>query len=555
VNRALWLLLGLQMRGWVRFLGRNLRTIKGALLALVGLVVFIPWVLSLALMPRHETGMDPEMIRLYGPAGLLIYCLGNLLISSGERGVYFTPAEVNFLFPGPFGRRELLAYKILFTLMISLPSTLIMALFINVRSTSFAASFLGLLLLFTFMNLFSMAVNLIGVTIGAAAYSRGRRLILFGVMIGAFWIAWQVGGSPLDWNLRELFPRVVRTLTFQTVMTPLRWFFEVSLATQLWPDLIEYSLLSLFVLVVLTGLVFALDAQYLETAAVSSARIYARLQRMRGRSTDGGGDSPGRKVRFGVPTLPWWGGLGPILWRQLTAALRGGVRLTLVLAILIGILMAPILGQSAAADDGSPTPVVPMLIGVGVWLTIVLSTVLAFDFRGDVDRMAVLKTLPLPAWRLSLGQVMTPVLIMTSLHWLVLLAALVASPSWRDLVLGCAAFSLPFNFLLFAFDNLMFLLFPTRIMAASPGDFQAVGRNVLFLLAKTMTLGMVAFLAGMVYFIAWFLTGGSLDGRSSGSVLIALGAAWPVVAVCGAALVPGIAVAFKAFDVSRDTPP
>ena len=36
MNRALWLLMGLQLRGWFRFLGKNLRTVRGVLLAMVG---------------------------------------------------------------------------------------------------------------------------------------------------------------------------------------------------------------------------------------------------------------------------------------------------------------------------------------------------------------------------------------------------------------------------------------------------------------------------------------------------------------------------------------
>src|SRR5205085_9966820 len=110
MNRALWLLIGLQLRGWGRFLARSLRTVKGALLALVGLFIFVPWLLT-ALTASAAPGFDPETLRRSGPALLLLYCLMNVLTSSGEKAIYFTPAEVNFLFCGPFGRREVLAYQ------------------------------------------------------------------------------------------------------------------------------------------------------------------------------------------------------------------------------------------------------------------------------------------------------------------------------------------------------------------------------------------------------------------------------------------------------------
>ena len=51
MNRALWLLLALQLRGWLRYLGRSMRTLRGAVLVLVGLGVFLPWMVAVLLHP------------------------------------------------------------------------------------------------------------------------------------------------------------------------------------------------------------------------------------------------------------------------------------------------------------------------------------------------------------------------------------------------------------------------------------------------------------------------------------------------------------------------
>jgi hypothetical protein len=112
--------------------------------------------------------------------------------------------------------------------------------------------------------------------------------------------------------------------------------------------------------------------------------------------------------------------------------------------------------------------------------------------------------------------------------------------------LTCAAYVVPINFLLFALDNLLFLLFPTRLMAAMPGDFQALGRNVLFMVAKATGLVMVG--------LAAFLVGWLMYTVSGNNWVIGVSAAWPVVVVCAAALVPLVAWAFVLFDVGRDTP-
>src|SRR2546421_10195 len=101
MSRSLWLLLGLQLRGWGRYLARGLGTVRGILLVLVGLGVFIPWLIAVLVGPGMGR-LDPEKLTRYGPALLLVYCLSNVLITPSERAVYFSPAEVQFLFAGPF---------------------------------------------------------------------------------------------------------------------------------------------------------------------------------------------------------------------------------------------------------------------------------------------------------------------------------------------------------------------------------------------------------------------------------------------------------------------
>ena len=54
--------------------------------------------------------------------------------------------------------------------------------------------------------------------------------------------------------------------------------------------------------------------------------------------------------------------------------------------------------------------------------------------------------------------------------------------------LAGAAVVVPINFVLFALENVLFLLFPARQMAATPGDFHALGRQFLTLFARTLVL-------------------------------------------------------------------
>src|SRR3954470_22054909 len=148
MDRALWFLLRLRFTAWGRRIGRSLRGFKGILLVVFGVVMLAMLVYAALNQPRHR--VDGETLRLYGTGALLAYCVMVVLTSAGEPAVTFTAAEVDFLFPGPFSRRELLAYKILANVF----SSLITATFLIVWLKRFAHSvwpaFLAVVLVLNF---------------------------------------------------------------------------------------------------------------------------------------------------------------------------------------------------------------------------------------------------------------------------------------------------------------------------------------------------------------------------------------------------------------------
>jgi hypothetical protein len=537
---ALALLIRLQLGGWVRYLGRSVRTVRGALLVGVGLLVLGVWLSTAMLGVGRGEGMSPDDLLRFGPVMLLLYCVLNVLTSTSDKAVYFSPAEIQFLFTGPFTRRAVLGYKVALTLLLGLPTALILSAIIRIKGAWLPAVGVGVVLTSAFLQLFSMALALSISAAGARLYSRGRQLALASLVALAAVLLVQSGALHVgDWStLRD---RVLAAPAWQVVSAPLRWFFQTMLARE--PvELILYAARAAVVDLALLGVLFGLDASYLEASATASARLYARVQRLRGRNMEvealPGQGAPARP-RFELPALPYWGGAGPVLWRQLTAGMRGLGRLGVVMLVLVVVGLP---GFVSGARGSDPTP---MLIFVIFSLTVFLTALVPFDFRGDLDRMATLKTLPAPAWALALGQVLAPTLILTAVHWLLLLVLLALVQGYEAVVAVAAAYAPAFDFLLLGLENLLFLLFPTRIMAATPGDFQALGRNVLLTLGKVVVLVVVAVPAGVVGMVVGGVTGNAAAGAA---------AALPVVVVAGAALIPLLALAFKAFDVGRDTP-
>jgi hypothetical protein len=483
---------------------------------------------------HHRVHAAPERFRDVAPLVLLGICMISIVSSSGDKAIAFTPGEVDMLFPGPFSRRELLAFKLiksaLFGFFIAFAASFAMLPY----ARSWLADYVGIFLSLLFIQLFSTAAVLLGQALTRRLYTVFQRAVLIaGLAIGVFVVRNMVvahGGmralyafrySDLGRNLLAPFDPFGRTITAFN-------------AAELAQSAGEAALIDLGLLVI----VVLLDANYLEAATAASQRRYAQIQRIRSGSLL----SAGVKGNFTrrLPRLPWLGGAGPIIWRQATSAARSARGLLLVLLILaIGI--GPLFGyalQNVQLARG--------LIGAIAWMTVMLSGLLKFDFRGDLDHMEELKAMPLRPAAMAVGQIIVPTLILTAAHLLLLGSVMLATTAHRGLLLVAAALALPFNALLMSTENAIFLLFPSRPAAASPGDFQMLGRQLIQLVMKAISV-----MAGLVIAVSiaapvFVLLGGPLIvlTQIAGGILLA--------ETC--ALVPLMAWAFQRFDPSVDTP-
>jgi hypothetical protein len=279
-----------------------------------------------------------------------------------------------------------------------------------------------------------------------------------------------------------------------------------------------------------------LDADYLETAAASGERMYARRMRARrGQGLSSGAISSSLRL----PPLPRLDGVGPLAWRQLTGAARTA-RTTLIVLGLATLLAAPFIRRFFQTDA------LPPVLGIAGWLTLFTTNLLRFDFRGDLEQIDTLKALPLSPWAIVLGEVTTPVTILSSLHFLLLMGLTIVEPSHRLIAASVAIVVIPLNLLFSLIENLIFLLFPVREVAVSPGDLQGTGRRMIVLVLKLMGVIVVGGIATVAAAAVYAFTDHSLSLACSTAAVVLAGA--------DAALVPVLAVAFVRFDPSIHTP-
>jgi hypothetical protein len=536
LHPALYKLLSLRMRGMRRRMLRGIKTPKGALFFAMGVLMFATWLGPSVIFAFRDQAANPNQLEATMPLIIIGMCLLTLISSAGERAIYFSPGEVEFLFPGPFGRRELLGYKVLGLLIGVSFSSVIFSVILLRFASSWIAAFAGVFLSLTFVQLFSMALLLIGQMMAERAYTRIRMAVLlaFGVVLAA-----ALGPAIAMRGMGRFGDTIVKSQEspmLQYAFLPLKPFAKAAAAEHIFPDLILWSAIAVAVNGALVAFILWLDAEYRETAIGVSQKMYARIQRaQRSGMAPMASSSKGR-----VPQLPWWGGAGPIAWRQATNALRNARSMMMIL-----LLVALAIGIPTVARGESSAKIWPMTLAMAIWLTVFLSMMIRFDFRSDIEQMDWLKMMPLKSWALVAGQLAVPVLICSALQ-VALVAVTVQIAGRPELLLMTIAFAPPFNILLFGVENTLFLLAPTKVVAFSPGDFQVFGRQLLFLLIKMVFVTIAALVA---------VGGGWLVYWLSGHMMIpAIVFAWVLVAAQALAMIPAAAWAYRRFDVSLDTP-
>ncbi len=187
------------------------------------------------------------------------------------------------------------------------------------------------------------------------------------------------------------------------------------------------------------------------------------------------------------------------------------------------------------------------MVGVGIWMNLLFVTMLRFDFRDELDRMDVLRSLPIRPAAVAAAELIAPVLVLTLMQGIVLAAvALAGILPWRY-VLAAAAFTVPFNLLLAGIENLLFLMFPLRAAGLIAGDMQMFGRQMVVFFCKFLLLiaGLAA--AAAVGTIGFIL--GNKSWPAFGAV------AWVGLWFVSMGTIPLLARAYTRFDPSVDTPP
>jgi hypothetical protein len=554
MHPALSLLLKLRGRARLRRLLAGLKSVQGLLLVLVTALFFgcmvvpnllLPLVWSLspdgARLKEQMIEAARPMIETIGPLFLLGFALMSIGTSMGEVAIYFAPAEVDFLFAAPFTRRELLLYKLRQSLRNALVAGTLFTLVCSRFAPHILGAWLGCVLAVLFLNALTLAVTLLGQSVTARADTQSRRMVLAAAAILVALGLWQALPAFDGQSLLSVAEEFRSSPPGRVLLAPFEVFPRIVTARS-YPAVALWSGIGVAMIAALFALAIGLDVNYLETAQQVSQRVYERLSRRR----MGGGAiaaTPIRGARIRLPRLPWLAGVGPNLWRQLLLQVRRSQGLLfLIFFVLVG-------GGAAAMALRQVAPqseyVLPLMILAGLaYQSLLASLQLPTGFRGDLDRLDWLKSLPLRSAAVVCGQVTGAALLLSGLQAIILLGAWLLVGRGHEVFLAGLVLLLPVNWLLFGIENLVFLMFPYRQTPTTAGDFQFFGKFLLFSLLKMALacLGLAVAAAGAVL----YLIVPSLWLPLTGSLLLLL--------AIDTAILYLATLAYDRFDVSLHTP-
>ena len=486
MNTALLRLLAMRMRGGLRLRLMQFLSLRGALffLALGGIF----WLLIAANEPVSGAqlfggaGLDTQAMReridTYMPLGMLAMTLLTVLLTTGP-SFHFSPTEINFLFVGPFSRRDLILYKFIAYAAGAALSAALVAPFAQAQTGSVLSAFTAAFLTLLFVQLNSAAVGM------AWQAFEGNRLarikwpataVVFLIATAAVVHAWAVP----DRDVFDLLSDLRHSWIGTVILMPYIVFAELFLARTQFLHLAFWATIAVLINAALLWAVIRLDGRTSERSLMQNTRLSDRWERMKqGGSFWATERSEVRSIR----TAPTLAGLGPIAWRQAIKAVRNSSK---VIAVFLA--LAACAGPLAALV-GVPMTDDRALALILFFFAFIHPRTLVCDFRGELSRMETYKALPIAPWRICAGQLVVPVL----LTYLIALTMIASALIFEDHVvapvaLALAVFTLPLTLLIYAVENTIFLLFPTKLVPMGRADFEFLGRALVEFIVKVVII-------------------------------------------------------------------
>ena len=542
-------------------LSRTLSRFRGTRrlgLSILAILLAMIWLgqVGAALFLREPA--DPAKLSVWIPMGLLAYTLWHLVRAACRTPIEpfeWTPAEQELLGGAPLARHELVMYRLAAIGIAATAKAFCFALVMMPDLQIWLAGFFGMLMALLFVDLARMLMEIAVYGMSRQEFLRFRigvlgiaAAVFAMVLIKSFPLPESVSQSQLPSSLAIGLNILSQLLDLRTTAVgalaarPFEFFGDVILAQQVSGLLLADVLVVTVMILALGAAVIGLDAWFYRRRV---ARERVCFQQLQNRGSSSSTTSFGRRSELRVP--PRVAGAATLAWRQTLGAFH--YRTSLCVAMIVpGVLSC----LTLFAPHRGAIMLFQIVGGLVFYSFLLLPTAFKFDFRRDVDRLGVLKSLPISPTAVTLGQLAVPVTLCTLFQLLVLLVAMAVRPFHPGLLLAAVAILIPTNCLIFSLENLIFLLYPYRLNQEGLGVFfrsilTFTGKGILFAVGLA-----VALLWGFAaqHAVTFFLPG---SGNAMRGFIFTAGLGLLITA-CAAGTTAMLINVYRRFDPSQDTP-
>lgn len=539
------------MQASVRRFVDRLATPRRIVLSLVAVALAVVWLGNAAASVVLRSALDPAMLQRYLPLGLLTYALWHVVKAAYQRpeaGVEWTASEQELLCAKPLRPRDLVLYRfatIAFSAVLK-ASLMTLIMFPDLRLP--LAGWVGAILALLLIDLWRMAVEITAWGMPDALYRKLRAGVFVclavaagsGVVIALNSTAGaqaldSPGGLQLAMLALESLARFADTAVGEVLLAVPHVFAQVILAQQVEAALFARLALATGSVVLMGLIVIRLDGYFGEVVRRRERAAYGALCDLSSADAD---DRSSPRLAF----VPRWGGAGVIVWRQLLGVRRYASSVLVALAVPGVLSCLPWLAHADAS-----TTLWNVAGGLAFYSFLLLPSALRFDFRRELDRMVLLKSLPLRPTAVVFGQLFTPVMLAGVLQTLVIVATAVAFSVTPRLAVTAIALLTAVNVLIFALDNLIYLWFPHRL--------NQEGIVIFLRTTLTFTAKGLLFAAALAVVVGWAIAATWIAGRlgianelvfAPGLLTLFLGTSVALLAL--------LIRAYDRFDPSQDVP-
>ncbi|MCI0359535.1 MAG: hypothetical protein L0211_13745 [Planctomycetaceae bacterium] len=483
-------------------------------LTAIACVLAVVWLGNTVMTIWLREAATPEALRGLLSLGLVLYSGWHFTKAAffrPESPFDLPPAERDLLVAMPLLPRDLMAYQFASVMVTTVFKAGLLALLLLPDLRCVPLALAGLVLVMLTLEILRMAIDIATWGMNRSAFLTYRAAVLAGLVaggaaVGAVVVHEFALGGPLNLgeeivqSLREM-PVRINNSAIGYVALPFWPFIDLILADALTAPKLGLAAAAMTTVTALAAAVIGLYTATVRMVINRERRNYSTDIAAHKLSTNSDQHQlgPAHNAEFRLPLrrFPRWGGVSALAGRQLVGARRHW-------GSLITAMIAPaVLASAPCFVIADPHMALLSTTGTLAFYTfLLLPTALRFDFRRDLDRLAMLKGLPVTPAAAAIGQMLAPVLLATLFQCGVLAFAIIARSLPLPHFFVAMLAMIPLNVLVFGLDNLIYLLYPYRM--------QQEGLEIFVRTTLTFTGKGLLFVVGLAVAAGWGLAATAL---------------------------------------------